>query len=114
MFLKFKDEEETEEEEPRKRLSDDEIRKLREQQKVRQALMDKTWKQVPFEEQDLDYCIDFAIRKGKKDKDQEKDALERDVWLWAAQGYLRSLDTLGNRKREGMGRVYTADHGFQL
>ena len=92
VLLKFKDEEEEEEEEPRKRLSDDEIRKIREQQKVRQALMDSSWKTVPFERDDLDYCIDFAVWAGKRDKEQKKESLERDVWLWAAQGYLRSLD----------------------
>jgi C-terminal peptidase prc len=93
-LLRLKDlsEEEEEEEEPRKRLTDDEIREARENYKTRQTLLEKTWKSISFTSADLETCIALGMKLGKKDKEQNHEELNRDLWLWSSQGFLRSLD----------------------
>jgi hypothetical protein len=90
-MVTFKEDDE-EEEEPRKRLTDDEIREARDKFKKRQALLEETWSGISFGRDDMDYCLAEGKKLGMKDKDQKKEDLERDLWLWAAQGLLRSLD----------------------
>jgi len=77
-----------EEEEPRKRLSDAEIRELRKKDEERTAFLESEWKKIRFERRHFDKCFSRAKEWGK-DQSLESD---KELWLSAARGYLRSLD----------------------
>lgn len=75
-------------EEKRRRLSDDEIRKLRESSMERARALHKAWDDINFGEDEFNRLAAFIEREFKPtDKWTMKEA-----WIAAAQGYLYSLD----------------------
>ena len=94
--------EKQEKDKKRKRLSDDEIRELRDKLRKRTELLEEEWAKVDFKPEHFDLCMDKAAelgraqlkKKAKKDKEaaQRLGSLERDLWIAAANGYLSSLD----------------------
>jgi C-terminal peptidase prc len=75
-------------EEKKKRLSDDEIRALREASKDRTRALHKAWDDLKFGAKDFDRIIDFVQREMKpSDKWSMKHA-----WIAASQGFLFGLD----------------------
>ena len=79
---------EPKEEKKRRRLSDDEIRELRAQDRARRALLDKSWTKAGFKAADFDRTMSYAARTLGKDKKWTT----KKAWVAAAQGYLYSLD----------------------
>lgn len=76
------------EDEPKKRLSDDEIQALRDRIEARTRLLDEAWEKARFTASDFDRVMEFAARElGKSPKWTLKKA-----WVAAAQGYMYSLD----------------------
>jgi C-terminal peptidase prc len=76
------------EEEPKRRLSDEEIQALRDRIEARNRLMDESWEKARFTSSDFDRVMEFAARElGKSAKWTLKKA-----WVAAAQGYMYSLD----------------------
>ena len=90
------------EEKKRKRLSDDEIRELRDKLRKRTELIEGEWAKVSFTRAHFEKCVDKAEALGKAQleplakKDPEAKErlqdLEKDIWISAANGYLSSLD----------------------
>ncbi len=78
------------EEESNKRLSDDEIRELRDKQKERRRQLDEAWRAARFGPKDFERLMDWTSRELGKGKDS-KWSMKR-AWVAAAQGYLYSLD----------------------
>lgn len=86
----------------RKRLSDDEIRDLRDKLRQRTELLEGEWSKIDFKPESFDLCIEKAKELGKaqlkKEAKKDKEAadklgsLERDLWIAASNGYLSSLD----------------------
>jgi C-terminal peptidase prc len=75
-------------EEKKKRLSDEEIRALREASKERMRSLHKAWDDLRFGQKDFDRVMDFVQREFKtSDKWTMKQA-----WIAAAQGFLFALD----------------------
>lgn len=75
-------------EEKKKRLSDDEIRTLREAGKDRTRSLHKAWDDLRFGQKEFDRIIDFVQREMKpSDKWSMKQA-----WIAASQGFLFALD----------------------
>lgn len=75
-------------EEKKKRLSDDEIRALREASKERMRSLHKAWDDIRFGQKDFERLMDFVQREMKpSDKWSMKHA-----WIAASQGFLFALD----------------------
>jgi C-terminal peptidase prc len=76
------------EEEPKRRLSDDEIQALRDRIEARNRALDESWEKSRFNSGDFDRIMEFAARElGTNPKWTLKKA-----WVAAAQGYMYSLD----------------------
>lgn len=71
-------------------LSDDEIAKLREQQRARAHSLDVAWKKARFGESDFLRVMDHVATHFGRGKDS-KWSMKR-AWIAAAQGYLYALD----------------------
>lgn len=89
-------------EEKRKRLSDEEIRDLRDKLRKRTELLEAEWAKIEFKPEHFDACLTKGVelgraqlkKKAKKDKEaaERLPSIERDMWIAAANGYLSSLD----------------------
>lgn len=75
-------------EDPKKRLSDDEIRALRAQQQARTRLLREEWHKIGFGAKDFDRVMAFI----KKEFKASPEWTMKSAWVAAAQGYLYSLD----------------------
>lgn len=75
-------------EEPKRRLSDDEIRALRERLMARTRALHADFSAIGFSGRDFDRVMGFIARELKQD---EKWTMKH-AWVAAAQGYLFSLD----------------------
>jgi C-terminal peptidase prc len=71
-----------------RRLSDDEIRQLREKDRARRAALEKGWREITFNRPEFDRVMSFIKANFGK---TPKWAMNR-AWVAAAQGYLYSLD----------------------
>jgi len=81
-----------EEKKPRKRLSDAEIREARTRAEARTELLNDAWSRIVFDRTEFDHCLAVARRVALADSEQDKTDLDKNLWLWAAQGMMRSLD----------------------
>ncbi|MGM0575863.1 MAG: S41 family peptidase [Myxococcota bacterium] len=79
---------EAEEDEEEGRLSDDEIRELRDKAQARQRMLDEAWKEAGFGPREFDRVMSFAA----KELGESEDWTMKKAWVAAAQGYLYSLD----------------------
>lgn len=96
----------------RKRLSDDEIRKLRATHQARRRLLKQHWALVPFGEQDFWAIIDWIKEHGAKEKEFDL----KQIYVAAAQGYLSSMDphsSLVSRKAWVRSTNSTKDSSFE-
>lgn len=74
--------------EKKKRLTDDEIRGLRDRQKARQKLLRETWAETGFDGKDFDRVMRFIKREYKPNAVWTM----KKGWIAASQGYLYGLD----------------------
>ena len=87
-FVLLEESKEKVEDKTKKRLSDDEIRKLREASMERNRQLHKAWDDIAFGSREFDRLVEFVQREFKpSDKWSMKQA-----WVAASQGYLYSLD----------------------
>lgn len=87
-FVLLEESKEKVEDKTKKRLSDDEIRKLREASMDRTRQLHKAWDDIAFGAREFDRLAEFVQREFKpSDKWSMKQA-----WVAASQGYLYSLD----------------------
>lgn len=87
-FVLLEESKEKVEDKSKKRLSDDEIRKLREASMDRTRQLHKAWDDIAFGAREFDRLAEFVQREFKpSDKWSMKQA-----WVAASQGYLYSLD----------------------
>ncbi len=75
-------------EEKRKRLSDDEIRALREASMERARALHKAWDDIDFGEDEFNRVVEFVEREFKPTAEWTM----KQAWIAAGQGYLYSLD----------------------
>jgi C-terminal peptidase prc len=87
-FVLLEESKEKVEDKTKKRLSDDEIRKLREASMERNRQLHKAWDDLKFGGRDFDRLVEFVQREYKP---SEKWSLKQ-AWVAASQGYLYSLD----------------------
>jgi C-terminal peptidase prc len=83
---------EPEEKKKRKRLSDTEIREARKKADARREFLNNAWSRISFDRTEFDHCFAVARRVAQADPKQDKESLDKDFWLWASQGRMRSLD----------------------
>ncbi len=83
-----------EEAKKRKKLTDDEIRKKRDEYNARRELLEKEWSKIPFDRKRLDGVLDHVrgAIKGTKQESEAKGDPMKSFYLAAAQGYLYALD----------------------
>ncbi|MCA9519784.1 MAG: S41 family peptidase [Myxococcales bacterium] len=109
-----------------KRLTDEEILKLRAKFRARNKLLKREWAKVPFGEQDFWALIDWIKERNQNDP---KFKLKK-IYISAAQGYLNSLDphsslvsreawvhstqTTKDSSFEGIGAILTTRGDFTL
>lgn len=77
-----------EKEDKKKRYSDDEIREARKDRKARRALLEASWRKIPWGRKQFDQVMEYASRKLGK---SPKWTMTR-AWIAAARGFLFSLD----------------------
>ena len=83
---------EPDEKKKRKRLSDAQIREARTKAEERSDFLNESWGEIDFDRTEFDHCFAVARRLAQEDPEQDKKGLEKNLWLWAAQGMMRSLD----------------------
>ncbi|GMV40149.1 MAG: hypothetical protein AMXMBFR64_18650 [Myxococcales bacterium] len=117
---------EKKEKEKRKRLSDDEIRDLRDKLRKRTELLEGEWSKIDYKPEHFDLCMEKARELGKtqlkKEAKKDKEAadrltsLDRDLWIAAANGYLSSLDphsSVVSSKAWDQSTKRTTDNSFE-
>ena len=87
-FVILEESKEKVEDKSKKRLSDDEIRKLRERSMERATQLHKAWDDIGFGGREFDRLAEFVQREYKP---SDKWSLKQ-AWVAASQGYLYSLD----------------------
>jgi len=87
-FVVLEESKEKVEDKSRRRLSDDEIRKLRESSMERNRQLRKAWDDIAFGARDFDRLVEFVQRELKPSAKWSM----KQAWVAASQGYLYSLD----------------------